>query len=342
MENEKRKKRNLEIERVKRQRTNAAKIIAVAVAAVLVAAACFGIWSRLDGRTIMHVNGERVAESDFHFVTLLRELDGTPPTEESHAAEMDMLVRSILVLQRAAEEGLAVSDEDMESLEEEAAGLREMLQWHPATNLNFITDRRIAEIWSSELVFNMLMDELMTDFEMSEEDEAELEEFVAEGLEGVRDRLATREIKYVATLDESALTAAVAAGTDFDTIIREYCIFYNEEGIVPIEFWSFVQQFDVSWEEWMEMMPLDAGEISHVFESGGLYFAVYVESRFVDEELVAEEEVFFRENFERARRTEVFIETVNEWVEAADVQINERTARRTFRRAERRPPIMFG
>ncbi|MCL1845777.1 MAG: hypothetical protein FWF77_07725 [Defluviitaleaceae bacterium] len=344
-----RKARNREIERAKRQKGRIAKGIMFCLVLIIAGAAGFAVWSWIDGRTIMHVTYQgvrtRVAESDFHFVTLLNELEGEWPTPETHQVAIDALVQTEVLLQRGAMHGLVVDDEVMETLEGEASMLRDQLQWHP-TRLNFITDRRIAEIWSAAPMFELLMDVYVADFALSPEEQAELDEEWLEHYDMVRDWLISREVKYAATEDWEAMYAAVSAyqdgEMDFDELIREVCDVYDGE-IRTVDFEDFIDEYQI-WmgEDWMDLFEYGEGETSHVFAADGeMLFIMHVVSSEFDYEALEEEEELFRENFVRFARMELFNEMVEDWTADASVERNERAVRRALRRSENNA-FMFG
>ncbi|MCL1878430.1 MAG: hypothetical protein FWF80_06200 [Defluviitaleaceae bacterium] len=336
----KRKQKNLEIERSKKQRSLVVKSIFAIIALAVLGASGLWIWSWLDGRTIMHFHGERVAESDFHFVTLMSEMEGVQPSEESHAFALESLVQTLMLLQRGEMHGLSVSDEDMTMLEEQAAGFRQQMQWHP-TRLNFISDRRIAEIWSAEPMYDLLMDVYLPDFELSAEELAELEEDVAEHLEEVRIFLVDREVKFAAAHNtewhefEMAVSAYNEGDMDFDALIREISIYYEGE-IEAVDFWEFFDEHEL-WrmDEWDELLEYDEGETSHVFAVDEMLFIMHVVSAELDEEAVADEEYHFREHRVRSERVAIFNEMIEEWTDAAfdNVVTNDRAMRRALRRS---------
>ncbi|MCL2356119.1 MAG: hypothetical protein FWC70_03010 [Defluviitaleaceae bacterium] len=332
MEKNSRKKRNLEIERAKRGKTLAVRGVLLAVAAVIVAVACFWIWSWIDGRTIMHLNGERIAESDFRFVLLMEELEGSVPTEESHENAFDSLVQTLAILEQGRARGISPADEDMEGLLEEAAMLREQLQWHPS-RLRFISDARIAELWSLGLVYEGLLEYYTGDFELDAEQSAELEERLAEHLEGVSDFLINREVKYVATEYEEELIANLGLA-DFDALIREISVFYEEgEEIEAVDFWAFMNTHG-AWSVWEDLTEYNQGDISHIFEHNGLFFALYFETVYMDYDARDEEAEFFRENYLRTQKAEILNEKIEEWVANVTINRNERAMRNALRRSQ--------
>lgn len=322
-----RKKRNFEIERRKKQkrRTFTGVLIVLIILAVVVF--CYAIWDMQNRRTIMTFKGTRVATTDFRFFNLMQALQGESPNELTRDVAMESLIHTMVVRDRAERHNISVTSDEIAELMQYAADLREQINWQSPGALNFISDRRIAELSSIWGLHEQLMDIYVPGYDI---DEFEVEQRLQEHLEASLEFLTEREVKYIASSDFSALEnirAEFNAGADFDALRREHSIFFDPEVEATMDFWDFLTLYEI-WDGWMDMLPLEAGEVSEIFEANDTFFLVLIKSRGIDEEVLEEEGVVFRENHIAQRRTEVFAEVLDEWIENAEYTINERAFRR--------------
>lgn len=323
---ESRKKRNLEIEKRRKQKQRTFTAILAALIVVVVVVLVWAIWDVQNRRTIMTFEGERVATTDFRFIHLMQELNDIPPGEEANEMAVNTLLQTMVIFERAEENNIVVPEDEMAEIVAQAAGMREELHMEAPGLLNFISDRRIAELWSVTNLLEPLMDIYVPEFVP---DEAEIAPLVEEHMDGVRNFLFDRNVKYIASHDWALFTELASlymtGEATFDELIEQYCEFH-EAGtpIEAVELWDFADRYEIGWAEISGVMELEEGEISDVLEAHGWFFMVQIYETVFDYEAAAEEEEFFRERFAGQRRGELFMEILEGWIEQANYTINQR------------------
>ncbi|MCL2840715.1 MAG: hypothetical protein FWE05_08060 [Defluviitaleaceae bacterium] len=310
MENQSRKSQNKEIERKLKNKKRLSTAIAlgiVAVAAILIGIA---VWDMQSQRWIMTFEGERIATSEFQFIR-----------------DEDALVEALTILNRANQHNISITEEERENLEMLAGmlGLDELQ----------IPHGRMADLmsaWSPEMGFGgelraHLMNHYVPDYTFMDD---EFQEGLADYIQFQGDLYAELQVKYIAhdNMDDIIdISMRAHGGEDFDSLIREFSIHYNaEEGITVGEAFEVIEELDI-WDGWMQIMSLQAGEISNVVSSsdGELHVLVYAYSR---DDNLDEIEESFRTQFINAGRAEIFSEIIETWVENVDYTIHERTMNR--------------
>jgi hypothetical protein len=310
---ESRKIRNREIEKAKRNRKRVGTTI---FTLVIIAAACFlvyMIWDNINRRTIMTIEWAEiglgqtsVATSDFRFFYMSQEAG-----DEAADNAMDELLARLTLLERANYHNLSLTSEERTMLLEEAATVREM---HPPGTLGFISNGRIADLWSADFLIPQLMEIYSQDIELDEEDFAER---LAEHMEIQLPWVADMYIKYVASVDPAELENA----------FTEYA--YEADELEPIEFWEFVQSLEMTWEQADLIIELEVGEVAELIEIHGVFYSVLMYSRTFDPEIIEEMENDFRTDFENsARSMNFFEEHFSAWRESFSHTVNNRAFNR--------------
>jgi len=315
---ESRKKRNLEIERRKKEKQRITTSILMGLIALVVIALGYSVWDIQNRRTIMTFEGERIATSDFRY---FHSMTGMPPGEETQQVIMDNLVQTLVVLERAERHGLSLSEENRANLEEHVRNFRGQ---NPGA-FNFISDRRIMELDSIWLLFEPLMDIYVPDYELDEEEFAPLLET---HLEGIHDSLI--QFKYLESDDWFELEDAIAAleaGGDFDTIAREIYGLPEEEEIATVDLSTLLDFYDIS-ERRPELLSLEEGEVSEIIIADDVFFIIQMYNNVVDDEVLESAEELFRERNIQTGRAGIFWALIEEWIEQADYTVNERALRR--------------
>lgn len=327
---ESRKKRNLEIEKKKKQKQLMFTMVLTCLIVVVVGALGYAVWDIQNRRTIMTFGGERVATTDFRFFHLMNDM---PAGEAAQEAALDALLMTLVVQEAADRHGLSLTSAEMSELTAQAAEMREQFHFQMPGALNFISDRRIAELWSIAEFFEPLMDIYEPYFEIDEEAFAESIEAAIE--EWIIDSATETYVKYIASFDweEIQAAAALTGEGDFDALVREHSRLFDEEGegVEPIDFFDFLSQYN-AWAHWEALSELEPGEVSEVIEVDGWFFIVQIYSREFDEErkqeILEEFAESERESLVEEGRWAAFIERLEGWVADADYSVNERAIRR--------------
>ncbi|MCL1862363.1 MAG: peptidylprolyl isomerase [Defluviitaleaceae bacterium] len=315
---ESRKKRNLEIERAKRQKRLVFTGILTCMMILVVAALGYAVWDIVNRRTIMTLNGERIATTDFRFFHVMQQI---PPGELAQENALGDLTQTLLILERAEMHGVGATNEELAELMEQAAEFRAMQAQMVPGGINFISERRVAELLSAwSQVFERLSDIYMSDFIPDEE---AYQAFMAESIEGIRLNSTEIQIKYVASADwfeMDDISHELEQGAEFDDFA----------GAETVSIMEFAETYDawISPELDNIFQTQQAGDISDIFEVEGMYFIVKVYDRIVDEANVAIMTEIMRENFLMEERAEAFFDLTNEWVDQADRDVNMRAISR--------------
>ena len=323
---ESRKKRNLEIERVKRKKRLVFTGILSCLIVLAVAALAYAIWDINDRRTIMTLNGERVPTTDFRFFHSMQQL---PPGEEAQQMALDELTTTLLILERAEQHGVGATQQEINDLLEEA---REMRRWHAEATpggLNFISERRIAEIMAAWMtVMPRLIDIYMADFTP---DEQEYLEFIELVTEFSRPNATEVMVKYISSDDWFVLDDVVhefADGADFDDLIRRYSSTFTEDSLQAVDLIDFSQMYPGWGDDLVLVFDVPEGELSHIIEIDGKYFILLVEEVTVDEENLQSMIDMQSEHFINEARMEAFEQVTLSWIDQANRQVNQRAIRR--------------
>jgi hypothetical protein len=219
---------------------------------------------------------------------------------------------------------VGLTADEREEMTEMAQMYREWFSQESPGALNFITDRRMAELLGVEHVSDRLMDIYVPTYNV---DEVEFSQILADYMEENAHHYAELEAKFIMSGSFDTLLAVremAEEGADFDDLVREFCIFYNDEtGVEIIDPQELVWGYSLMGERGDSILNLQEGEISPVISmDAGMALLVQMYRR-VDgnEEEIAED---VRGRFIMERRHEVFREMVQGWVDTADYSINRR------------------
>jgi len=315
-----RKKQNLEIERKNKQRRYAFRGVTTLVVLALVAAIVWVAWDARNRGWVMTFDGERISVSEMQFFSSLFQQNWFDP--ESREAVLDRMVEVYTLMDRAESLGLGMTDEEHESVLAMVSMSRQM-----GAIPDGVTDARAAEIHGSiEFLWTRLLDHYVPEYTLNLADFAEE---LAEYIDNNRDFYADTVVNYIVaedfmTVEEVRASFGIEEGyEDFDQLIRAYSIFYNEEvGITSASIMDLWREFNFQSFDVQMLLELQEGEVSHVFEAGGLFFLIYVESRTEAED--SEIEDSFVEQMTEIRREQAFIEIVEQWAAEANYSINRR------------------
>jgi hypothetical protein len=312
---ENRKKRNLEIEKAKRKKQLAAKGIFAALVLVVALAVCYQIWDTINRRTIMTFNGERIVTSDFMLFDALNE---TPDVA------MNQLKQTLVMRDKAAQHGFALTAEEMAQQIESAGSIREQM------SMNFISEQRIAELFSIwQIAQDHLIDEYVdTEFEIDEEEFAEVLE---SQMSWILMNATDMEVKFILSNDEDELEDALKVLSEefatFDEMVGVLCLVHagSETGeIAVVSAMDFIMEHQ-AWANMDDILELEEGEIFGPFEgTEGDFFLVQGYTRVRNEEEIETQVEAVRENFINGKRSEVFFELVDEWVLESKAVVNNR------------------
>jgi hypothetical protein len=333
---ESRKKRNLEIERRKKERHRIAVSIFMGLIGVLVIMLVYGVWDANNRRTIMTFEGQRVSTSDFRFLVELFGAHG----EDMHDEIINELVSVLILINKSNEHGTGISEEEMQDVREFVQMIRE------GGEFNYISERRMTEIYTTLFIDDHmgLIDIYVPTYELDEDERAEIEEANEIGLAfhllSVRDSM--MRVKYLVYLDEEEAENALAElldGGDFDAMFREQNFLDEDAEVETMDVRMLTNSVVQDEATANEIRGMNEGEISPIIVIPGedgdpeLFIIFQMYSIETDEEILADaEERFLDENSVQrvidSRRAQAFWELVNEWTENANFTVNQRALSR--------------
>lgn len=318
-----RKNRNLEIERQKKQKQRIFTIVLSVLVAAAALAVCYGIWDTINRRTIMTFEGNRIATSDFRFMNVL---------QASPEMAKEDLIQTLTILHHADMHGITVSSDTQAELMAQAAEFRAQNQHMIPGGLGFISNERIAELFSAGDLAQQLLEVVELDYAV---DDDEIAQMFADFVDENREMLEDVHVQFAASTDMQAMTQGLARledDGDFDAFVREYSMFYPEEGIEPFLIWELSEEHHHLWgdiESWElfneEVMSLPAGEFSGIVPSDGFFYVFNVTSRELNYEEL--EENFRAQELENARNAAI-IELFDLWAAQAEYTVNMRAFNR--------------
>jgi hypothetical protein len=274
----------------------------------------------------MTFEGTRVSTNDFRFSLLSNIFSQTEdPIEDA----LDQLIEVMVLRERAEAAGIVLTDEEQENMLDWARSFKNMYA-NNGIDASFITDNRLAEILSTELYFEKLMDIYAADFVIDEEDfNREFADFKENNKMDYYDI----QVKYAYSESLDDLTdarAEVEAGNmTFDELVERYHIGFDpEEGVTTTDLWQLfledednqailaLEEGDMS-EVFMQLLPME--QVDHL-----MMYSVLVQ--LVSKTVPPEEEIAdpFREHYTAQKRAEYFRSIIDTWKTEADFTINQR------------------
>jgi len=307
-----RKKANIEIERQKKRKHLMQTLICAGIILVIAAGIGFGVWENQSRQWIMTFDGERIATSDFMFMQAQFGMFGD--FEGAREMAFDELLTTLTVINRAERHGITMAPDVRENLVHEAEMQR---QWMGA---DFISAERIADLFSINHIQPGLMDIYVPEYTP---DPIQFATELVEYMDMNAEDYASFEAKFVVLHDPTEAVRIFDIETDdFDELVREYSIYYDEEwGVPTIDVRVLISDFDLSAEEADTLMNMQEGE-RHIIQADDYFLVLYMYDRSeADLEVV---EATFRERFIEQRRAEIFSGLVQDWLAETPYTINQR------------------
>lgn len=323
-----------EWKRKRKQQKQIMRLAAVGVCLLVILGIGYIVWDMWSRTYVMTFEGNRIPTSDLRFFSLFTE--GTTfmdPLEQS----LENLTHFLLIDQAARRNNIALTAEESAELNEsvsELRGLFEMMEMSMP-----VSESRMAELMSQEILLERLMDIYTGDFTL---DEASFSDTLEEFLERSRENFIQMEFRYhFATSMLASRTAwddffAIAEdGTEgFDEIIlRDMHRDMLDMGMSPEELEDLTVPFismetlrhgtDINPAILDYLTNLEVGDFSEPIQVGEEEFIIFIVDH---KEIPSDEEIsaVFRENYIMEQRGLIFSDLMNEWREAADIRVNQR------------------
>jgi hypothetical protein len=256
----------------------------------------------------------------------------TEGSADPRGQALNQLIQFLLIDQAAQRNNLALTVQERSELAGEAVEMMEFYEMIGMTPPN-ISNERVAEFMSVEILAERLMDIYTSDLVIDEED---LEHAFLSHLLFNRADFVQMELKFIEVfaMEDSLqlveeLTAAGPEGID-GIIMREMLAnnpwmeeLEDDELEIPTVWLHDLRQ-DPEFDPMvlMQLASLEEGEVSEPMLLGH-DFVIFIANSV---EVPPEEEIeaVFREQFIQQQREMMFFQVLGEWHDAADIRINER------------------
>jgi len=324
----KRKQQNVELERQLKQRKMIFRMISILVAAVIVFAIGFGIWTVQDSRWVFRYDGGRVSANDFRAVFDIH----WQSNPQARDIALQNLQQIVTLHDRAEYHGVDFTPEEREQAIQDAnweIRMERTFQWgfDPFT---YISDERLAELFFIGPLIERLMDIYIpaANVTYDEEEFAQLLEVYLE--EELHRHLDLQVMPLILETREEIEEAYSLIGTmGFDEIIHQFIPGIDEDdeltmSAVDLAAWMEHQPEDM--EYILDMQPGDYTRIIVLTdewdEEFSLYMLLHAVSR-VEPDAAAAEANFREEHIEEIRG-DIFSTMLLEWVDEANFRLNRR------------------
>jgi len=308
---ENRKKRNQEIERNKKQKRR----VSAGIGAVIVLVILAGIaWFAFDSHRrnwIMTFEGQRIPTNELRF--MMEHQDWWVPQEEITERAMVDLIQRLTIIHHANRLDLGMTNEERDIILANVEGR------------GVIPNTRMAELFSVNSMAERLFDHYVPELTL---DAADYQDEIAEYIEARGPFYAPSEVMYILNEDLGILLSAQQsmhddAGIQFAELVLQYCqehIEHEMESPIILSFADLepiLEPLDM-----LMLMDLQPGEISEIvmFHDSFLLLYMYSRGEIADSEI----QEAFLSNMALEYRHEQFNELLEELIENADVEINQR------------------
>ena len=299
------------------------------------------VWSR---SYVMTFNGERIRTAELRFFSAMVDWDDMfmDPMEES----LEQLTQFLLLEHVAQHHGITLTDEERAEAEEHAQHMRDMFDMF-GIPLADISDSRLADFMSVEMLADKLMDIYTGHFEIV--DDAEFAENLAQFIEEFGDTFIEMEFRYHFSSEQAVSHSAwiefnLAEPENIDEIILrdmrlamgidlaalgldddiEFDLDFDFDMEVPTIALSVLQEDPGIHDAIIEYLAsLEVGDISEPIQISEDFFVIFIVdsvNKATDEEIAE----VFRERYIWGNRVEMFNDVMESWREAVDIRINQR------------------
>ena len=319
-----RKKRNLEIERKKKQQKMFHLGVLAAIALVAVIVIGWVVWDTQNRRFIMTFQGERIATGDFRLMGVMNQ---QPINDFTRHSLLNELLAYLIIMDMGNRYGVGFTPEEIQANTIEASDIRSWIEGGAPGSLGFISDRRLGEFMHAfEQIGRRLIDLLVEYIP----DEDELREITDEHIERLIEDSTEIYVKFVAAtfwddFTDVALELVADEGFDFDDIIERHCVI--GEGIEPISMFDFIVEYGAWDADWDFIRTLAVGDFTFVIPGNEFQFILYIYDRILPEfdlDELDEIKAELRENFILSRSMDIFFDMLDEWVSQAEFELNHR------------------
>lgn len=258
-------------------------------------------------------DGKKISVEDLKFMRLF-----TTSEETDKADAMDQLATFLVIEKAAKDAGVVLTAEE----EAEAASYSEgILSYFSAYALDTpnLSNKRLTELMSLNFYYDRLLDINTADYVV---DEADFATALADYKENKKIEYIDTQLKYLFTEDQETAEAALNAindGMPIDEAIATFSVYYDEAYGVEL---IGLRDLNLDEEKVTEIMALEAGDMTGVYDLDGTYVLFFVDSITIptDEELHDS----YREQYIDQKKNEAFEPILTAWKDSADIKVNQR------------------
>ena len=291
-----------EWKRKRNQQRSVHRLVLTAVCIALVAGIGFIGWDMWSRTFVMTFEGQRVPTADMRFFSFFALFNESPLSPQEQALES--LINFYLIEQAAQRHNLALTEEEQIMADEQAVEIMEMFEMFgmPRPNISY---ERASQFLATDFLSEQLVYLYTDDFVV---DEDHLEESFQEFMMFNRSDFVNMDFLFF-------------HGFDYDEAIALEPEDFDEQMIISLADLREDPDFDI-W-DLNYLSSLEVGEISEPFPLDDGTFLTLLVDYF---DIMPDDEIkeIFRESYEFVERMQVFSAIIEEWREAADIQINQR------------------
>ena len=311
-----------EWKRKKKQQKNIQRLVVAAICTAAVLGFAFIGWDMWSRAFVMTFEGQRIPASEMEFFSIFA--DGTgDPTQQA----LDHLTHYLLIDQAARRRNISLSEEERAEVEVSVNELLEMFEMlgMPAPN---VSSDRMADLLSIDFLTERLMDLYIGDIQI---DEAEFEEALEEFLFNHRSDFIDMELSFVhiegvERAHELHSEFLLTDPDDYNDLILNTM---QEQIGEPVDEVPTITLNDLRQEQSFEpweihyLSTLPVGNFSEPMQVGENDFIIFVVD-YVDTPSDEEISEVFMEEYQIVQRHIAFSAIVEEWLEEADIEVNQR------------------
>lgn len=284
-------------------------------------------WDKYSKSYVMTFDGEKIRVEEYQYYLLetmsyyssmgiLDYLDENTIRSMSYSQ-----LTNFLVMEKEAKKlGITFTEEEWATLAGYVEEFNQSFEDSDTSRLD-LTDERLKELMSSNILYSKLYEETTKDYTVDETDfKTNYEQYLSDNKYIGIDT----EVKYVMTYTQEDAEGArekLLAGADIDEVIKEYSTSYDED--TPISVYS-LNDLGLGEDETDKIMSLKVSEISEVINyPDEEHFTVFrIENITVrpDEEVEAE----YREDYISQKKDALFNDQLEKWKNEASIVPNKK------------------
>lgn len=285
---------------------------------LLLIAAGFGLYGldQYNKSYVMTFNGEKIATGDLRFCSLFAEVG---ENEDAKEKALDQLLTYLVMEQAAKDNGLALTEEELEETRSYAESFKSYYQQYYNVDFSSIDNDRMLEMLGLDVLYDQLLEKYTADYTVNE---ADFSKALADYIKNEPADYTVVNLKYIYASDAATIEEARQAiedGMTFDDAVIKYSEYYSEESGVETYEMKYMGLDD---ETMAQILTLSPGDITSTIDTNSMSAMFYVDSITVPEE--SEISATYRERYISEQKNARFTEIVDEWKKNANYTLNQK------------------